>query len=94
MSVLCNVKSMYTFLQEHYSEFALFFYDPYGGNTIGALWKPSALETKNFKVNKTLEGAFRTIFICYRIIMNLIFTTFFVVITINIFLVNFQFKVP
>nr|XP_012136698.1 PREDICTED: nucleolar protein 6 isoform X1 [Megachile rotundata] len=38
-------------LRNGYDEFALFFYDTYGGTTIGVLLKPSALEIKEFKVS-------------------------------------------
>ncbi|XP_076640818.1 nucleolar protein 6 Mat89Ba [Halictus rubicundus] len=37
-------------LRNGYDEFALFFYDTYGGTVIGVLLKPSALEAKDFKV--------------------------------------------
>ncbi|XP_067320780.1 nucleolar protein 6 isoform X2 [Anolis sagrei] len=38
-------------LREAFSEFALFFYDKYGGEVIGVLWKPSAFEPQPFKVS-------------------------------------------
>jgi U3 small nucleolar RNA-associated protein 22 len=38
-------------LQENYSDYALFFYDIYGGNVIAVLWKPQALLPKDFKVS-------------------------------------------
>ncbi|XP_012256852.2 nucleolar protein 6 isoform X2 [Athalia rosae] len=38
-------------LRENYDEFALFFHDTYGGDVIGVLIKPSALEPKDFKVS-------------------------------------------
>ncbi|KZC04307.1 Nucleolar protein 6 [Dufourea novaeangliae] len=38
-------------LRNGYDEFALFFYDTYGGTVIGVLLKPSALETNDFKVS-------------------------------------------
>ena len=38
------------FLQETFGEFALFFHDYYGGSVIGVVWKPDALEPKDFKV--------------------------------------------
>lgn len=38
-------------LRNGYGEFALFFYDTYGGTTIGVLLKPSALESREFKVS-------------------------------------------
>ncbi|XP_071450181.1 nucleolar protein 6 [Hetaerina americana] len=38
-------------LEESYSDFALFFYDCYGGNFIGVLWKPTAFEEKDVKVS-------------------------------------------
>ncbi|XP_033607618.1 nucleolar protein 6 isoform X3 [Cryptotermes secundus] len=38
-------------LRENYSDYALFFYDMYGGNIIPVLWKPSALLPKDFKVS-------------------------------------------
>ncbi|XP_066258902.1 nucleolar protein 6 [Euwallacea similis] len=34
-------------LRESYSEFAIFFHDPYGGHVVGVLWNP---ETEDFKV--------------------------------------------
>ena len=37
-------------LRDGYDEFALFFYDTYGGTAIGVVLKPSALEVKDFKV--------------------------------------------
>lgn len=37
--------------QEAYDDFALFFYDQYGGDTIAVLWKPSVRIPKEFKVN-------------------------------------------
>jgi hypothetical protein len=39
-------------LQENYSDYALFFYDIYGGSVIAVLWKPQALLPKDFKVRK------------------------------------------
>ncbi|XP_063215602.1 nucleolar protein 6 isoform X2 [Bacillus rossius redtenbacheri] len=41
-----------TELREIYSEYALFFYDCYGGNVIGVLWIPSAKEKSDFKVSR------------------------------------------
>ncbi|KAH0627778.1 hypothetical protein JD844_008114 [Phrynosoma platyrhinos] len=38
-------------LQEAFSEFALFFYDKYGGEVIGVLWKPSAFDPQPFKAS-------------------------------------------
>ncbi|XP_061927318.1 nucleolar protein 6 isoform X2 [Apis cerana] len=38
-------------LRNGYDEFALFFHDTYGGNIIGVLLKPSALENKDFKIS-------------------------------------------
>lgn len=38
-------------LRNGYDEFALFFHDTYGGNVIGVLLKPSALEIKDFKIS-------------------------------------------
>ncbi|XP_063151962.1 nucleolar protein 6 [Candoia aspera] len=38
-------------LREAFSDFALFFYDKYGGEVIGVLWKPSAFEPQPFKVS-------------------------------------------
>ncbi|XP_034171311.2 nucleolar protein 6 Mat89Ba [Osmia lignaria lignaria] len=38
-------------LRDGYDEFALFFYDTYGGITIGVLFKPSVLGVKEFKVS-------------------------------------------
>ncbi|CAH0552232.1 unnamed protein product [Brassicogethes aeneus] len=37
-------------LRENYGEFASFFHDTYGGNTIGVLWNPKIFESKDFKV--------------------------------------------
>lgn len=37
--------------QHAYDDFALFFYDTYGGSVIGVLFKPAALEPKEFKVS-------------------------------------------
>ncbi|XP_059179319.1 nucleolar protein 6-like [Physella acuta] len=42
------------FLQDLHSvfgEIAMFFYDPYGGDVIGMVWKRQALETKEFKTS-------------------------------------------
>ena len=36
--------------QRGYDEFALFFHDTYGGSVIGVLLRPTALESKEFKV--------------------------------------------
>uniref|UniRef100_A0A8C5LK55 Nucleolar protein 6 n=1 Tax=Leptobrachium leishanense TaxID=445787 RepID=A0A8C5LK55_9ANUR len=36
-------------LKEAYEDFALFFYDSYGGEVIGVLWKPSSFEKQPFK---------------------------------------------
>ncbi|XP_058808859.1 nucleolar protein 6 [Phymastichus coffea] len=38
-------------LRRVYEEFALFFHDTYGGNIIGVLLKPDALQPKDFKVS-------------------------------------------
>lgn len=37
--------------QEAYNEWAVFFYDTYGGTTIGVLWRPGAQEPRDFKVS-------------------------------------------
>jgi len=37
-------------LQGAFSEFALFFYDKYGGTFIAAVWKPAAFVPHPFKV--------------------------------------------
>lgn len=37
--------------QEIYGDFALFFYDKYGGKYIAVLWKPTAFTPKDFKVS-------------------------------------------
>jgi U3 small nucleolar RNA-associated protein 22 len=37
-------------LRNNYGDFANFFHDTYGGNVIGVLWIPKALEDKDFKV--------------------------------------------
>ncbi|EFA06414.1 nucleolar protein 6 [Tribolium castaneum] len=38
-------------LRKHYGDFANFFHDTYGGNFIGVLWIPKALESRDFKVS-------------------------------------------
>ncbi|XP_034245395.1 nucleolar protein 6 isoform X2 [Thrips palmi] len=38
-------------LEEAYSDFAMFFHDLYGGNVIGVVWKPPAMEPKDFKIS-------------------------------------------
>ncbi|KAM6470906.1 nucleolar protein 6 [Liasis olivaceus] len=38
-------------LREAFSDFALFFYDKYGGGVVGVFWKPSAFEPQPFKVS-------------------------------------------
>nr|CAD7443268.1 unnamed protein product [Timema bartmani] len=38
-------------LRETYSEFALFFHDSYGGQVVGVLWIPAAMEVLDFKVS-------------------------------------------
>lgn len=50
-------------LKEIYGDFALFFYDKYGGKYIAVLWKPMAFTPKDFKVShlagrkvKTMES--------------------------------------
>ncbi len=40
-------------LRSSYSEFALFFYDRFGGREIGVLWKPSIFESRPFKISQT-----------------------------------------
>lgn len=37
--------------QRGYDQVALFFHDTYGGSVIGVLLKPSALETREFKIS-------------------------------------------
>ncbi|GJQ76288.1 hypothetical protein Trydic_g2017 [Trypoxylus dichotomus] len=37
-------------LREIYGEYAIFFYDPYGGNVIGILWNKQVLDPREFKV--------------------------------------------
>lgn len=37
-------------LQEIYGEFAFFFYDVYGGDFIGIIWKKTAFTPKELKV--------------------------------------------
>nr|CAD7260993.1 unnamed protein product [Timema shepardi] len=39
-------------LRETYGEFALFFHDPYGGEVVGVLWIPAAMEVLDFKVSR------------------------------------------
>ncbi|CAG9857139.1 unnamed protein product [Phyllotreta striolata] len=43
-------------LRKYYGKYAVFFYDRYGGCTIGVLWDPKTLETTDFKVNKINGG--------------------------------------
>lgn len=44
-------------LQAMYKDFALFFYDKYGGKYIAVLWKPTAFTAKDFKVSsKDFQG--------------------------------------
>ncbi|OXU19050.1 hypothetical protein TSAR_001365 [Trichomalopsis sarcophagae] len=40
-------------LRKNYSEHALFFHDTYGGNVVGVLLKPQAMQQKDFKVSNT-----------------------------------------
>ncbi len=39
-------------LRDAYSDFAMFFYDMYGGTEVYVLWKPKAFETRDFKVSQ------------------------------------------
>lgn len=39
------------FPQDAYSDFAAFFYNPCGGKEIAVIWKPTAFDAKEFKVN-------------------------------------------
>jgi len=39
-------------LQEKFGEYAMFFYNKYGEGNIGVLWRPDALTSKSFKINK------------------------------------------
>jgi len=39
-------------LRSSYSEFALFFYDRFGGREIGVMWKPSIFESGPFKISQ------------------------------------------
>ncbi|KAL8204174.1 UNVERIFIED_CONTAM: Nucleolar protein 6 [Gekko kuhli] len=41
--------------EEAFGEVALFFYDKYGGEVIGVLWKPSGFEPQPFKAS-TMRG--------------------------------------
>lgn len=41
--------NFYEDLKASYGEYALFFYDPFGGDTIGMVWKRQAMEAKPFK---------------------------------------------
>lgn len=43
--------SVASIFQAAYDDFALFFYNPFGGDTIAVLWKPSVRIPKEFKVN-------------------------------------------
>lgn len=45
------VQSFLNEIREAFDDFALFFYNPIGGNTIAILWKPSANETREFAVS-------------------------------------------
>ncbi|GFR75187.1 nucleolar protein 6 [Elysia marginata] len=36
-------------LENTFGDLALFFYDPFGGNVIGVVWKPQAFDRKDFK---------------------------------------------
>lgn len=38
-------------LRDAYSEYALFFYDLYGGTEIYVLWKPKSFEARDFKIS-------------------------------------------
>lgn len=46
------------FFKDAYSEFAMFFHDVHGGDVIGVVWKPPALEPKDFKVRTLLLKVF------------------------------------
>ena len=39
-------------LIQSYSRFALFFYDKFGGQQIGVLWKPSVFESKPLNISE------------------------------------------
>lgn len=41
--------------QGAFSEFALFFYDKYGGTFIAAVWKPAAFVPQPFKVHHDIN---------------------------------------
>ena len=45
-------------MQEAYSDYAAFFYNGYGGKEIAVLWKPSAFDAKEFKVNEVNACSF------------------------------------
>lgn len=48
-----NMQQLYlNELRVAYDDFALFFHDPNGGDTIAVLWKPSVRIPKEFKVNR------------------------------------------
>lgn len=49
MSVNDVICFLFSF-QGAFSEFALFFYDKYGGTIIAVVWKPAAFEPQLFKV--------------------------------------------
>nr|CAD7588547.1 unnamed protein product [Timema genevievae] len=49
--VQCYLKE----LRETYGEFALFFHDPYGGQVVGVLWIPAAMEVLDFKVSALMS---------------------------------------
>jgi len=42
--------------QEAFSDIALFFYDVYGGNFVGVVWKPHSFVPTHFKVQEAFSG--------------------------------------
>ena len=50
-SIYCNI---FVF-QEAFSDIALFFYDVFGGDFIGVIWKPHSFVPAQFKVLTTLS---------------------------------------
>ncbi|RUS78247.1 hypothetical protein EGW08_013986 [Elysia chlorotica] len=45
----CVAEKFFQDLQTTFGDLAMFFYDPFGGNVIGLVWKPQAFEDKDFK---------------------------------------------
>lgn len=45
-------KEFVEILKETFSNYALFFYNDYGGDTIGIVWKPEAFKVASFDITK------------------------------------------